>query len=155
MVSKGHRKAGKTGSGWEKSVANMLNDVGFVEIDKKNIDDSVLTKWYCRQYNKFHSVYGKIAAIDLLIFDLDHFPEKLAVELKYQASGGSVDEKFPFVILNLRRWFKRHGIKGALFLNGGKYCSEALSWVLSQQDENLFVVESYSDVYNWIEDNLS
>ena len=154
MVSKGHRKAGKTGGTWEKNVAGMLDDVGFIEIKKDEVDSGLLMKWYCRQYDKFHSVYGKIAKIDLLVHHPENFPKKLAIELKYQATGGSVDEKFPFVVLNLKRWLEKYEIKGALFLNGGKYCDESLAWCKAQQSDNLFVIESYSDVYNWIEDNL-
>jgi len=155
MVSKGHRKAGKMGKEFEKSVANMLDDIGFIEIDKKDVGDSISMKWYCRQYKKFVGIYGKVLTIDLLLFDHDHFPNKLAVELKYQSVGGSVDEKFPFVIQNMRKLFRDHGIKGLLLLNGGGYNTNAVKWSKGQQDENLFVVEGRSDIYNWIEDNLS
>ena len=154
MVSKGHRKAGKMGEVFEKNIAGMLDDVGFIEISREEVEKSDLPKWYCRQYNKFCNIYDRIWKIDLLIFDDVYFPCSLAVELKYQGVGGSVDEKFPFVIQNLRRLFTEHDVKGALFLNGGAYRPEALKWCQAQQDGEIFVVEGQSDIYNWVEDNL-
>ena len=153
-ISKGHRKASNMGKAFEKDVAGMLNDAGFTEINKQDVDVTDIDKWYCRQYKRFVGIYGKKLTIDLLIFDTNYFPKKLAVELKYQGVGGSVDEKYPFVIQNLRKLFKEHGIKGILMLNGGGYNPESVAWCKSQQDENLFVVESRSEIYNWIEENL-
>ena len=155
MVSKGHRKASNMGKAFEKDVVGMLNDVGFIEVTKQDVDNTHPMKWYCRQYKKFVGIYGKLLTIDLLIFDQEHFPNKLSVELKYQSVGGSVDEKFPFVIQNMRKLFRDHGLKGLLLLNGGGYNTNAVKWSKGQQDENLFVVEGRSDIYNWIEDNLS
>ena len=52
------------------------------------------------------SIYGTPLAADFIIYGADTFPHGLAIESKWQHAQGSVDEKLPYLVLNIREGYR-------------------------------------------------
>jgi len=81
--------------------------------------------------------------VDFFIWHPWKHPYGLIIEIKYQEIPGSVDEKFPYAIANL----KAAGIPSILLVFGDGARREAKAWCMRQQDANLRVFTRMDD---WI-----
>ena len=72
-----------------------------------------------------------------------HVANTLIIECKWQQSGGSVDEKYPFALFNI---FKI-GVPTIILLDGGGYKQAAMKWLKDQVDPNRALI----GVYNMME----
>lgn len=87
----------------------------------------------------FESIYGsKRSKTEFLLKDpiLGDF----RIECKYQASAGSVDEKFPYVYLNALLAYPEENV--IIAVDGGGYKAGALSW-LKETIENGLVFKNH------------
>lgn len=62
----------------------------------------------------------------------------LIIECKYQETGGSADEKFPYTVLSL----KKTGVPAILLLIGAGAKRKAVDWCIRQQSTALTVFTS-------------
>lgn len=58
---------------------------------------------YAQQVVVGRTIYGKIRRVDFLLFHPLRHPNGLIIECKWQSSRGTVDEKYPFLVLNIAR----------------------------------------------------
>lgn len=65
------------------------------ELEKKV--EKLISKFKYRKQPKFISIYGHKSRID---FDVDIGDKRYGIECKTQTSGGSTDEKLPYVMSN-------------------------------------------------------
>lgn len=56
---------------------------------------------YARQYRQFANIYGAPWRLDFFVVHPDKWPDGLAIESKWQSSGGSADEKLFFAVRSL------------------------------------------------------
>ena len=148
------QKACQTGAMLEKMVESMLVSAGFefmntADATSELCKDEATKKWYARQFKGLVGAYGIPVTVDFVVGSPTEFKKGLVIEVKYQKVPGSVDEKYPYVFLNFKKWFEK-GIKSALFMEGGGYKACALQWCKDNQNNNISVVEGASDIMQWM-----
>ena len=86
------------------------------------------------------SIFGHRLKADLMVSGLPDFPRGLAIESKWQSSDGSVDEKFPYLVMNIRMAYPCPVI---IILDGRGSKPGAVEWLKGQVDqEHLLAVLS-------------
>ena len=83
---------------------------------------------YAQQVEVGRDIYGKRRRVDFLLFHPLRHPNGLIIECKWQSSSGSVEEKFPFLVLNITRG----EYDAIVILDGGGYNSGAEQWLRSE-----------------------
>lgn len=127
--------ANRRGKQLEKQVTAELDAIGYVQIipptylfAMREMSQPV----YAQQVEVGRDIYGKVRRVDVLLFHPHKHPNGLIVQCKWQSSGGSVDEKYPFEVLSIQR-----GEYDALIvLDGGGYSAGAEQWLRSQAGNN-------------------
>jgi hypothetical protein len=102
-----------------------------------------------RQVKIGQGIYGTDLRADFLISGLPGFPDGLIIESKWQASTGSVDEKFPYVVSNIRAG--KYPCPVIVVLDGGGYKDGAEQWLRSQVDGyKFYAVFSFAELIKWV-----
>ena len=148
------QKACQTGAMLEKMVESMLVSAGFefmntADATSELYKDEATKKWYARQFKGLIGVYGVPVTVDFIVCSPTEFKKGLVIEVKYQQVAGSVDEKYPYIILNFKKWLNK-GIKSALFMEGGGYRDCVLEWCKDNQSDDMMVIEGASDIMQWM-----
>ena len=130
-------KANKTGKNLERFVEPILQNHGYQQVGAKRKDallskpPQVRGKWYARGAYIGQSIYGTKRYCDFLLFD-----EKfLVIECKWQSAPGSVDEKYPFLLENI----KASKIETVVLLDGGGYKQKAFDWLKRMVAEDTYL----------------
>lgn len=98
------------------------------------------------------SIYGEPLKVDFYIEQLPGFPSGLVIESKWQDASGSVDEKFPFLVENIRHCLPCPAI---VIASGQGARSGALRWLRAQVDGAQFVaVYNLEEFLSWCNRNL-
>jgi hypothetical protein len=93
------------------------------------------------------SIYGTRLHADFVIRNLADFPQGLALESKWQTSNGTSDEKFPYVVENIRRAYP---IPAIVLVCGGGCRPGARDWLRSRCDgQQLVAVYSLEEFIAW------
>lgn len=129
--------ANRTGNRLENFVEQALIEHGYAEFwDHK---DQIYTnrktiggKQYAKQVPVANTIYETRRKCDFFIVNKEKFPNDLIVECKWQQSGGSVDEKYPFLIFNI----VKTGVPTIVLLDGDGYKRQAMEWLKDQVDPN-------------------
>jgi hypothetical protein len=136
------RKANNNGRRFEQQIAQLLRSHGYTEC--KDIPTLLAKPFFVAQYKgPFKSLYGLPMAVDFYAWHLDKFPRGLIIECKYQETGGSADEKFPYTIYSL----KNIGIPAILLVIGAGAKRRAVDWCLRQQSPLLTVFPSLESFF--------
>ncbi len=77
-------------------------------------------------------IYGKQRRVDFILYHPQRWAECLVIQCKWQASSGSVDEKFPFEVLSIQL----NEFDTILVLDGGGYSAGAEQWLRGQAGKN-------------------
>ncbi len=83
---------------------------------------------------------------DFVIYHPEKHHKCLVIESKWQQTGGSVDEKYPYAILNIQM---RYPYKTILLLDGDGYKKGAEKWIKRQVGNNLVQVFNMSGFQTW------
>jgi len=107
-------RANKTGSTLENTVEDLLVRNGY---ERTTITDwppqlPAGKRFYARQVKLGMSIYGSTRRMDFAIWGAKRFPNGLIIECKWQQGSGSVDEKFPFSVLNIEKI--QAGLRGSV-----------------------------------------
>ena len=129
----------------ENQIASILRSKKYTQFTASN-DGVDSIPWFIPQYRKFETLYKTQMRLDFLVFHPEKWPDKLALECKWQSSGGTVDEKFPYLVLSLA---KVPEASCAVLLAGGGYRAEALDWLKRQQTDRLSVIEGLDSIVKW------
>ena len=84
---------------------------------------------------------GKKTRADFLIYN----PTKkgfIFIECKWQSSGGTVDEKFPYLVSNIKQNYQYETI---IVLDGGGYTKGAEKWLKNQANGKIKKVISLAE----------
>ena len=156
-------RAESTGSVAEATVRSVLTSRGYVELSVQEAlaDEPIAeqiamfrdftrrtrpARLFVAQYPIGQSIYGLPLFADLWIKGAPGFPAGLALEVKWQQSTGSVDEKFPYLVLNIRECYPCPAI---VIADGGGQRPGALQWLRSQVGGNLLAVYSLAEFLAW------
>lgn len=77
-------------------------------------------------------IYGKNRRVDFILYHPHRWPECLVIQCKWQASTGSVEEKYPFEVLSIQL----NEFATIIVLDGGGYGRGAESWLKGQAGKN-------------------
>lgn len=103
-----------------------------------------------RQVEIGHNIYGYPIRCDFVVRRLPGLADGLIIESKWQSAGGSVDEKYPFLVANIRRCYPHPTI---ILADGGGAKPGAIKWLKTQVDgHKLIGVFSLNELLNWIID---
>lgn len=131
-------KASNTGRILERFVASLLADNGYVPIKPaktflamRELERPIFTQ----QFTVGESIYKKPRKVDFILYHPEKWADCLVIECKWQASPGSVDEKFPFLVANIE-----HGSYPTIvILDGGGYTEASGEWLKEQSGTDKFL----------------
>jgi len=93
------------------------------------------------------TIYDTKLRVDFVARNLTAFPAGLILESKWQDISGSVDEKFPYLVENIRHCFPHPAI---VIVHGGGCRVGALAWLRAQVDgERLIKVCNLEELTSW------
>lgn len=141
-------QANYTGISLEKFIENKLLERKYQCIPKKKFKTATYLEQpiYAKQYHVGNSIYETPIYCDFILYHPTKWKDCLIIESKWQQSGGSVDEKYPYLILNIQQ---RHPHKTVVLLDGGGYKKKAEEWMRRQVGNNLLHIFSMSEFQAW------
>lgn len=158
MIINPGARANKSGGILEANVKTILNEHDYFQVghhdSKEMIDNAnLLSKRYGRQIYIGMGIYQTALNVDFYIVGIPRFTSGLIIECKYQESGGSVDEKFPYLNLNIQHCYPAPAI---VVMGGTGMRQGALDWLKNQVEcnHNLIAVHSLDRFIAWANKNL-
>lgn len=104
-----------------------------------------------RQYAIGAGLYGHPIKVDFFVTGIGRYANGLIVESKWQETPGSVDEKFPYLVENIRQHYPCPTI---VVCGGSGSKLGAIEWLRRQIDEKLIGVFSIDEFLRWAIRNL-
>lgn len=124
-----------TGSSLEQSVERLLIQAGYDAVPSaplffalRDMEQPI----YARQCVTGRNIYGLRRTVDFILYHPRKWPESLVIQCKWQASGGTTDEKYPFEVLSINA----DGYPAIVVLDGGGYRQGAEQWLRGQAGKN-------------------
>lgn len=124
-----------TGSNLERSAEALLVQSGYDQVPTaplffalRDIEQPI----YARQCETGRDIYGKRRRVDFILYHPRKWPSSLVIQCKWQASSGSVEEKYPFEVLSLQA----DGYPAIILLDGNGYSKGAEQWLKGQAGKN-------------------
>lgn len=136
----GRLRAERTGSTAEATILGTLRGRGYQErlavtlaasLQAPLFGETPPAKLVVRQCPVGTSIYGTPLFADFVVYGVSAFPHGLAIESKWQHSQGSVDEKLPYLVQNIREGYD---VPAVIVADGGGHRPEALRWLRGQVD---------------------
>lgn len=119
----------------------------------ENTIADVLTRRGCeftRQAAIGTSIYEYGLQADFLVHNIDEFADGLVIESKWQDTAGTADEKFPYLVANIRAG--RYGRPVIVVISGGGCRPGAERWLREQVDgRSLVAVFSIEELMSWLQ----
>jgi len=141
-------RANFTGNQLEELIYFTLEKKGYKFVEKQKFDMAryIDQPIFTIQYPIARSVYDTQLYCDFILFHPEKYPDCLVIESKWQQSGGSVDEKFPYLVLNIR---DQYPCATVVLLDGGGYKKGAEKWLRDQEDEKLTHIFNMVQFQKW------
>jgi len=125
-------RATRTGKMAETTIAVILSQKGYS---------------FKQGFRLCKSIYGHNLKTDFFITNIPDFPEGLAIESKWQQKAGSNDEKFPYLVTNIKNQFPCPAI---VVVDGNGQKAGAIRWIKNQVDEKLIGVYSLAEFISYV-----
>lgn len=94
------------------------------------------------------SIYGHPIKVDFFIENSKDHPGGLVIECKWQDTKGSVDEKFPYLVANIK---ERFPCPAVIVCGGSGQKSGAIDWLKDQVDgTRLLAVFDVEEFVSWM-----
>ncbi len=140
-------RANRRGRALETSVADLLSE------DYERITPARFFAARCLQQPIYAAqvptglnIYAKQRRVDFILHHPQKWPDCLVIQCKWQASSGSVDEKFPFEV----ECIAHDAFPAIIVLDGGGASKGAKDWLLSQRGKrNLVDVLDQGGLHRW------
>ncbi|MCL5069753.1 MAG: hypothetical protein M1308_02480 [Actinobacteria bacterium] len=147
-IAQGGTTANYTGNRLQNFVGNTLIEKGYTFIDKNKFKTSIYLEQpvYSNQFYLGKSIYETNLYCDFILYHPDKQKDCLVIECKWQQVGGSVDEKYPYLIFNIQM---KYPYKTILLLDGGGYKSGAEKWIRGEEGNNLLHVFNMAEFHKW------
>ncbi len=142
-------RANRSSQSLKRFVRRILDDIGYTPVQWRKFDTVCYLRQpvYSENYGVGNSIYGHPLSCDFIINHPDKHRDGLIIECKWQQSRGSVDQKFPYAVLNIKQIFPCPAV---MILDGEGYGSGAAEWLRSQVDDKLLHVFSMSEFQTWV-----
>jgi len=119
----------------------ILNISEFRKLEKNN----ALPKKYVLKNAPFTSIYNHQGKTEFVIVDKSReIARIIRIENKYQESAGSVDEKFPYMLLNAIQAYPEKEV--ILVVDGNGYKPGAKQWLQDRIDEGWLDFKEEKDI---------
>lgn len=76
---------------------------------------------FAKQCSVGQDLYGRNRRVDFILYHPQRWANCLVIQCKWQASTGTIDEKFPFEVFSIQK----NEFDTIIVLDGGGYSSEA------------------------------
>ena len=129
------RAGNLTGDMFERSVRNIIEMARYREVERSTLFwamREMAQPIYAAQVETGHDIYGKVRRVDFVLYHPQRWPTCLVIQCKWQASRGSVDEKYPYEVLNIQMG----KYPTIIVLDGSGYSAGAATWLRGQQGKN-------------------
>lgn len=140
----------KNGLNFEYFIEQIIQKHNYLFISKKdffNIYKTINKPCFTKQIIIGESIYNTKRTADFLIYHPQKHKKPIVIEVKWQQSKGSVDEKFPFLIENI----KKNKYKTIIIIDGNGYKKSALNW-LKEKNKHTYSLNDFIKIIN--KDNL-
>lgn len=98
------------------------------------------------------NIYGGLIRVDFYVESTPQFPDGLIIESKWQEKAGSVDEKYPYLVNNIKN---RYPVPTIVVIGGDGIRDGAAQWLREQVDgAQLYAVLSMEEFFTWTIRNL-
>ncbi|BCL35255.1 PD-(D/E)XK nuclease superfamily protein [Nostoc sp. MS1] len=117
------------------------------------VSSNTVLKQYAKQVYIGKGIYGSDIYVDFYIMGVPSLPSGLIIECKWQQTSGSVDEKLPYLNLNIDNCYPTQAI---VLIDGGGMKPQAISWLKTQVglNTNLLAVQDLKSFFIWANNNL-
>jgi PD-(D/E)XK nuclease superfamily domain len=142
-------KANQSGTELKQFIASTLEACGYVFVSPNRFLAARILEQpiYSERYYIGLNIYDNQQYCDIIVFHPHKWPNNLAIESFSQQSSGSVDEKLPYIVLNILGY----QTPTILVLDGGGYNKGAEKWVCSQAGTSKFLaVYNKKQFVDWI-----
>lgn len=155
-------RANISGNVLESTVEGTLLGHGYFQVGKNLpkkqrlpdlLNSFIIPRRYARQVYIGPGIYGTDIYVDFYIIGSTSIPGGLIIECKWQQVGGSVDEKLPYVNLNIQSCYPAPTV---VLIDGGGMKPGAITWLTRQvgSNQNLLAVHTLSSFIIWANNNL-
>jgi hypothetical protein len=151
-------RANKSGNILEGNVEAILNGYDYLQVGNYVSKDFVLNaallpKRYGKEVYIGTGIYQTELKVDFYIIGSDAMPSGLIIECKWQESTGSVDEKFPYLNMNIQLHYPAPTI---VVIGGVGMREGASNWLKARVNDNrnLAAVFSLDRFIAWANKNL-
>lgn len=140
--------ANYTGYKLQKFIFNHLIDKGYTPIDKRHFRAGCYLEQpiFTPEYLLCKGIYGTDIKCDFILYHPQKHPDCLIIESKWQQGSGSVDEKFPYLVANIKEKYPHATI---IVLDGGGYKKQMEIWLRNQVDSKLIHVFNMMEFQKW------
>lgn len=155
-------KAVSSGNVLETTIEGTLSGHGYksvgCNIPKKQrlgflLSCNNVQKRYARQVYIGQGIYGTDIYVDFYIIGSSSIKSGLIIECKWQQTGGSVDEKLPYLNLNIQYCYP---VPAIVLIDGGGMKPKAVTWLSTQTtlNQNLLAVHDLCSFIKWSNNNF-
>lgn len=148
MTVQGGTTANYTGKVLQEYIASRLKERGYTYVPSKRFIPARYLEQpiYTNQFQLCQGVYDTPVKCDFILYHPQKWANNLVIEAKWQQSKGSVDEKYPYNVLNIQT---RYPYPAIIVLGGSGYKGGAEKWLRSKVGENLLFVFSMEQFTAW------
>jgi len=149
-IVQGGTQANYTGSILENDILSRLNERGYTFIPPKRFSPARFLEQpiYSRKFHIGQSIYNTPQYCDFILYHPQKWANNLVIEAKWQQVGGSVDEKYPYLVLNIQM---KYSVSTILILDGNGYKKGAEKWIRSQSGHGNFLsVFNLQQFHAWV-----
>ena len=90
---------------------------------------------FAEQCHIGRDIYGKKRRVDFILYHPQRWPDCLVIQCKWQASHGSIEEKYPFEVLSIQM----NEFSTVIVLDGNGYTDGAKQWLVGQAGKNKLI----------------
>ncbi|MBE9051823.1 hypothetical protein IQ243_15605 [Nostocales cyanobacterium LEGE 11386] len=151
-------RANQAGKILESNVESILTGHGYFQVGNHVTKDFLLTanllkKRYAKQVCIGAGIYQTTLKVDFYVVGLPLMPSELIIECKWQESGGSVDEKFPYLNMNIQNYYPAPTM---IVIGGEGMRQGAIKWLRQQvtYNNNLLAVHTLDRFIAWANKNF-
>lgn len=144
--------ANQTGTQLEGFIRSVLLARGYKPVERNRFMPARYLEQpiFATQFQLGLSIYDTELFCDFILYHPEKWPDCLVIESKWQQVSGSVDEKFPFTVLNIKM---KSQYKTVILLDGKGYKPGAETWLRQQVDGKLLYVFSMAEFQKWANRN--
>jgi hypothetical protein len=146
-------RANRSARSLNKFVKTTLDDLGYQPVERRKFDTACYLHQpvYAQHYIVGDSIYNRPLSCQFILYHPEKHPDRLIIECRWQQSRGTTDQKYPYMVLNIKEKFPCPAI---IVLDGAGYGSGAAEWLKDQVDgEKLLHVFSMAEFQAWVNDD--